>query len=58
MEKKSTCNTYISIPVVVKSAQGCFLEDIEGFKYIDTLCGYATVNFGHNEKSIINEMIK
>lgn len=56
------CRNYSPLPLVVKEGRGCVIEDIDGFKYIDCLMGYSSVNLGHHniaiEKEIENQMSK
>jgi ornithine--oxo-acid transaminase len=40
----------------VKEGRGCVIEDIDGFKYIDCLMGYSSVNLGHHNEAIENEI--
>ncbi|NEO98270.1 MAG: diaminobutyrate--2-oxoglutarate transaminase [Symploca sp. SIO2E9] len=46
---RSYCRLF---PTVFKKAQGAFLEDQEGIKYIDFLSGVGTLNYGHNNPQL------
>ncbi len=37
-----------SFPVVFNKAQGCYLFDTDGKRYLDFLAGAGTLNYGHN----------
>ncbi|RKS87151.1 diaminobutyrate aminotransferase [Orbus hercynius] len=41
-------------PISIKSAQGAWLEDVEGKKYLDCLAGAGTLALGHNHPSVIS----
>lgn len=41
-------------PISIKSAQGAWLTDVEGKKYLDCLAGAGTLALGHNHPSVIN----
>lgn len=41
-------------PISIKSAQGAWLEDVEGKKYLDCLAGAGTLALGHNHPNIVN----
>ncbi len=38
---------YKSMPVVLASAEGVWITDVEGRRFLDCLAGYSAVNFGH-----------
>eukprot|EP00340_Litonotus_pictus_P004266 CAMPEP_0170515880 /NCGR_PEP_ID=MMETSP0209-20121228/2267_1 /TAXON_ID=665100 ORGANISM="Litonotus pictus, Strain P1" /NCGR_SAMPLE_ID=MMETSP0209 /ASSEMBLY_ACC=CAM_ASM_000301 /LENGTH=788 /DNA_ID=CAMNT_0010800581 /DNA_START=38 /DNA_END=2401 /DNA_ORIENTATION=+ len=57
-EKDYICSNYAPLPVVIKQAKGYLLEDIEGYRYVDCLTGYGSVNFGHGNTKILAEAIK
>ncbi|KZS22731.1 diaminobutyrate--2-oxoglutarate transaminase family protein [Wohlfahrtiimonas chitiniclastica] len=40
-------------PISIKKAQGAWLEDVEGKRYLDCLAGAGTLALGHNHPSII-----
>ncbi len=40
-------------PVFVRSAQGAYLEDIEGKRYVDYICGYGPHILGHRHPAIV-----
>lgn len=52
-DKKWLAQTYHPLPVVISSAHGAWVEDIEGKRYLDCLAGYSALNFGHGNERII-----
>lgn len=52
-DKKWLAQTYHPLPVVISSARGAWVEDIEGKRYLDCLAGYSALNFGHGNERLI-----
>jgi ornithine--oxo-acid transaminase len=48
-----SAHTYHPLPVVIASARGAWLTDIEGRRYLDMLAGYSALNFGHGNRRLI-----
>ncbi|RDH77043.1 ornithine--oxo-acid transaminase [Mycolicibacterium moriokaense] len=46
-------HNYSPLPVVAASADGAWITDIEGRRYLDCLAAYSAVNFGHRNPEII-----
>ena len=44
-------------PFALKTANGSWVEDVEGNKYLDFLCGAGTLALGHNDPEINQAMI-
>ncbi|MGD1821076.1 MAG: diaminobutyrate--2-oxoglutarate transaminase family protein [Pleomorphochaeta sp.] len=44
-------------PFALNKAYGSYLEDVEGNKYLDFLCGAGTLALGHNDPNINKAMI-
>jgi len=44
---------YNSLPVVIVRAEGVWVEDADGNRYLDMLSAYSAVNQGHRHKKII-----
>ncbi|HEX3711570.1 MAG TPA: ornithine--oxo-acid transaminase, partial [Trebonia sp.] len=38
---------YHPLPVIVSSAEGCWVTGVDGRRYLDMLAGYSALNFGH-----------
>ncbi len=47
MEDKFGANNYHPLDIVIKKAEGIWVEDVEGNKYMDFLAAYSAVNQGH-----------
>ncbi|MFF7036906.1 ornithine--oxo-acid transaminase [Streptomyces griseus] len=46
-------HNYHPLPVVVARAEGTWVEDVEGRRYLDMLAGYSALNFGHRHPALI-----
>ncbi|HET6871962.1 MAG TPA: aminotransferase class III-fold pyridoxal phosphate-dependent enzyme, partial [Sporolactobacillaceae bacterium] len=49
-------NNYHPLPIVVSKAEGVWVEDPEGNKYMDMLSAYSAVNQGHRHPKIIKAL--
>ncbi|MER6471372.1 ornithine--oxo-acid transaminase [Streptomyces collinus] len=45
--------TYRPLPVVVATAEGAWMTDVEGRRYLDLLAGYSALNFGHTNRRLV-----
>ncbi len=54
LESKYLAPNYNPLPVVIRSADGVWVEDIEGRKYLDALAGYSALNFGHGNRRLLD----
>lgn len=45
-------HNYHPLPVVVARAEGSWVEDVEGRRYLDMLAGYSALNFGHRHPAL------
>jgi ornithine--oxo-acid transaminase len=52
MERHSAHN-YHPLPVVVASAEGTWVTDVDGRRYLDFLAGYSALNFGHRNPALV-----
>ncbi|WSA89880.1 ornithine--oxo-acid transaminase [Micromonospora sp. NBC_01796] len=48
-----TAHNYHPLPVVISSAEGAWVTDIDGKRYLDCLAGYSALNFGHRHPKLI-----
>jgi ornithine--oxo-acid transaminase len=48
-----TAHNYHPLPVVIASAEGSWVTDIDGRRYLDFLAGYSALNFGHRHPGLI-----
>jgi len=46
-------HNYHPLPVVVARADGVWVEDVDGRRYMDMLAAYSAVNFGHGNSDLI-----
>lgn len=49
---------YLPLPVVIHKAEGVWVEDPEGNRYMDFLSAYSAVNQGHRHPKIIQALIE
>ncbi|MFJ7744552.1 ornithine--oxo-acid transaminase [Peribacillus sp. NPDC097295] len=49
-------NNYNPLPIVISRAEGVWVEDPEGNKYMDMLSAYSAVNQGHRHPKIIQAL--
>lgn len=52
-EEPVLAHNYHPLPVVVARAEGVWVEDVEGRRYLDMLAGYSALNFGHRHPALI-----
>ncbi|WP_153398311.1 ornithine--oxo-acid transaminase [Ornithinicoccus halotolerans] len=53
LEDRVTAHNYSPLPVVVAQAEGVWVTDVEGNRYIDALSGYSALNFGHRHPDLV-----
>lgn len=46
-------SNYSPLPVVIESAEGAWVTDVEGRRYLDALAGYSALNFGHLHPALV-----
>jgi ornithine--oxo-acid transaminase len=51
-------HNYHPLDVVVTKAQGIWMYDVEGRKYLDFLSGYSAVNQGHRHPRIVRALVE
>ncbi len=51
-------NTYHPIDVVIERAEGVWVWDVEGKRYLDCLSAYSAVNQGHRHPRIVRALIE
>ncbi|MGW3451317.1 ornithine--oxo-acid transaminase [Streptomyces sp. NPDC001076] len=44
---------YDPLPVVIATAEGAWMTDVEGRRYLDFLAGYSALNFGHGHPRLV-----
>lgn len=58
LENLYGAKNYKPLDVVIEKAEGVWLYDVEGKKYMDCLAAYSAVNQGHCHPKILNAMIE
>lgn len=48
-----TAHNYHPLPVVIASAEGAWVTDVDGRRYLDCLAGYSALNFGHRHPALV-----
>jgi ornithine--oxo-acid transaminase len=52
-EHEHCAHNYHPLPVVIREAEGAWVTDIEGRRYLDMLSAYSAINFGHGHPGLI-----
>ncbi|HEX2287029.1 MAG TPA: ornithine--oxo-acid transaminase [Mycobacterium sp.] len=52
LDDRYVAHNYSPLPVVATSADGAWITDVEGRRYLDCLAAYSAVNFGHRNPEI------
>jgi len=58
LEEKYGAHNYQPLDVVIERAQGVWVYDVEGNRYLDCLASYSAVNQGHCHPKIIQAMVE
>ncbi|MDG4663916.1 ornithine--oxo-acid transaminase [Mycobacterium sp. 236(2023)] len=53
LDARHVAHNYSPLPVVAATADGAWITDVEGRRYLDCLAAYSAVNFGHRNPEII-----
>jgi len=51
-------HNYHPLDVVIAKAQGIWMHDVEGRKYLDCLSAYSAVNQGHRHPRIVRALVE
>ena len=57
LENQYNAHNYHPLDVVIESAAGAWVTDVDGRRYLDFLSAYSAVNQGHNHPRIVKAMI-
>ena len=57
LEEQYGAHNYHPLDVVIDRAQGCWVYDVEGKKYLDCLAAYSAVNQGHCHPKILSALV-
>src|SRR6476469_1309632 len=53
LDEQWSTHNYHPLPVVIAEADGAWVTDVEGKRYLDFLAGYSALNFGHRNPSLV-----
>ena len=53
LEEEHLAHNYHPLPVVVATAEGAWVTDVNGRRYLDCLAAYSALNFGHRHPALI-----
>jgi ornithine--oxo-acid transaminase len=53
LEDEHVAHNYHPLPVVAATAEGAWVTDVEGKRYLDCLAAYSAVNFGHSNPTLV-----
>jgi ornithine--oxo-acid transaminase len=48
-----SAHNYHPLPVVITTAEGAWVTDVEGRRYLDMLAAYSAINFGHRHPRLV-----
>jgi ornithine--oxo-acid transaminase len=51
--ERHSAHNYDPLPVVVAEAEGAWVTDVDGARYLDMLSAYSALNFGHRHPDLI-----
>ncbi len=58
LEGKAGAHHYERLNLVVRKAQGSWITDVSGKKYLDCLAAYSAANLGHHHPKVVSALIK
>jgi ornithine--oxo-acid transaminase len=53
LAESRTAHNYSPLPVVVEHAEGAWMTDVDGRRFLDLLAGYSALNFGHRHPALV-----
>jgi ornithine--oxo-acid transaminase len=54
LDKAHAAHNYHPLPVVAATAEGSWITDVEGTRYLDLLSAYSAMNFGHGNQRLVD----
>jgi ornithine--oxo-acid transaminase len=54
LDEQWGAHNYHPLPVVIAEAEGAWVTDVEGKRYLDFLSGYSALNFGHRHPALVD----
>ena len=58
LEYAHGAHTYHPLPVVITEAEGAWVSDKDGRRYLDCLAGYSALNFGHRHPASVGAAVE
>ncbi|PRX51344.1 ornithine--oxo-acid transaminase [Prauserella shujinwangii] len=53
LDERWSTHNYHPLPVVIAEAEGAWVTDVAGERYLDFLSGYSALNFGHRHPDLV-----
>ncbi|WP_026422214.1 ornithine--oxo-acid transaminase [Actinokineospora inagensis] len=53
LDERWSTHNYHPLPVVISFAEGAWVTDVRGQRYLDFLAGYSALNFGHRHPALV-----
>ncbi|HKN97178.1 MAG TPA: ornithine--oxo-acid transaminase [Pseudonocardiaceae bacterium] len=53
LDERWSSHNYHPLPVVITAADGAWVTDVAGRRYLDFLAGYSALNFGHRNPDLV-----
>ncbi|WP_133902571.1 ornithine--oxo-acid transaminase [Actinophytocola oryzae] len=53
LDEQWSTHNYHPLPVVIAAAEGAWVTDVDGRRYLDFLAGYSALNFGHRHPALV-----
>src|SRR3989442_10422939 len=53
LDERWSTHNYHPLPVVIAEAEGAWVTDVRGRRYLDFLAGYSALNFGHRNPDLV-----
>ncbi len=57
-EQRHGAHNYEPLPVVLARGDGCWLDDVEGRRYLDMMSAYSAVSHGHTHPRLVRTLIE
>jgi len=54
LDEQWGAHNYHPLPVVIAEAEGAWVTDVDGNRYLDFLSGYSALNFGHRHPALLD----
>jgi ornithine--oxo-acid transaminase len=58
LDEQWSTHNYHPLPVVIAEAEGAWVTDVHGKRYLDFLAGYSALNFGHRHPDLVAATIE